>query len=291
MMDIKNLEISNTALKLRHFDKETKSKILMDVKWHLLSNNKQPYLSVNVRQVKHNGIVFNNWGDEQKAVIEEINKDFSFLLAAHLSTPDGSGMHQLANLQYHFKLTQDHFGQDIYTSEKHNDKMVKLWDVLENHSLFTFLFKDFGHSKDVYFKEYLNKTNDKYLHSNANISVEHWINQINLPERESLRNSKTYKEKLENSLISFFGGIDQYRKLEGDHKYKNLPNNNGVWTPQKLGGYYNIPLENVMVVLSTIMQEEKQALIKAYSDQVTAKNKIKLEELTNKYKIPLVITK
>ena len=51
-MNTLNLVQANKAVKLRYFDKTTKSKILMDVKWHLLGGNKLPYLSVDVKQVK-----------------------------------------------------------------------------------------------------------------------------------------------------------------------------------------------------------------------------------------------
>lgn len=281
---ITNLAQSTKPLKLRHFCKETKSKILLDVCWSQLKGNKQPYLSVNSRQVKKDNIVISY--NEQKEVIKEINKDFYFLLCAHLSNTDGSRMHQHANMQYHFKLAQDQFGKEIYTSEKHNKKASNLLYSLQNHELFSFLFKDFGYSKDIYFSGYLDRNSDKYLYSNSVRSIKHWTEQIEVPYNRF--NIKKYKQKLESLLTDFFEGIDNHRRLTSSYKYKNLPSNRELWTPKKLSEYYNLTLVEVMMVLAETDQDNKQALIKLYSDSIKEKNLIILKELTEKYKIPVV---
>lgn len=124
-MNISDLTKSSKAIKLRYFDKETKSKILMDVKWHLLGGNKLPYLSVDVRQVKLNGEIVNGW-QEQKQAIAKLNQDYSSLINSHLCNTDGNGMPQASNMLYYFKQAKDTFGQDVYTSEKHQEKLKEL---------------------------------------------------------------------------------------------------------------------------------------------------------------------
>lgn len=282
-MKISDLNQASKAVKLRFFDKETKSKILMDVKWQLLGGNKLPYLSVDVRQVKLNSEIVNGW-QEQKQAIAKLNQDYSNLIKSHLCNTDGNGMHQASNMLYHFKQAKNTFGQDVYTSEKHQAKLKELWQSLENHKLYEWLFIDFGNSKDHYFKEYLDKNSDLYQYSNAAKSVKHWLNQIKI----TCFNAKKKKEQLTSLLTSYFETRDQYRKLEQDYKYKNLPSNSEVWTPQRLADRYNLPLEEVFTILAT---PDMQPLVQVYSDKIKDNNYIKLKELTEKYKIPLVISK
>lgn len=282
-MNISDLTKENKAVKLRYFDKETKSKILMDVKWHLLGGNKLPYLSVDVRQVKLNGEIVNGW-QEQKQAIAKLNQDYSNLINSHLCNTDGNGMHQASNMLYHFKQAKNTFGQDVYTSEKHQEKLKKLWQSLENHKLYEWLFIDFGNSKDHYFKEYLNKNSDHYNYSNADRSIKHWLDQIKI----TCFDAKKKREQLSSLLTSYFETIDEYRSLEQDYKYKNLPNNSDVWTPQRLADTYNLTLEEVFTILST---PDMEPLVQVYSEKIKESNYKKLKELTEKYKIPLVISK
>ena len=67
-MSINNLVQSDKFVKIRKFYKETNSKILIDVKWLLLGDNKSPYLSTDIRQVKINGIIVNGWQEQKEAI-------------------------------------------------------------------------------------------------------------------------------------------------------------------------------------------------------------------------------
>lgn len=56
-MNIADLQQSNEALRIRKFNRKPNNKVLLDVQWHLLGNNKHPYLSVQVQQIVLNGQV------------------------------------------------------------------------------------------------------------------------------------------------------------------------------------------------------------------------------------------
>jgi hypothetical protein len=107
-MNTSNLITANKATRLRWSDRATKSKILMDVKWLWLKGNKQPYLSVDVQQVKKDGVSVDGW-KEQKEAIKVLNSEFYTLISTHLVSLDsGEGFHQTANSKHHLDLTRKH---------------------------------------------------------------------------------------------------------------------------------------------------------------------------------------
>ena len=291
-MKTSDLYTASKAIKLRHFDKDTNSKILLDVKWLQLKGNKHPYLSVDVRRVKSNGVSIEGYSKERIAIMKGLNLDFAFLAESGCCNLDGSGMHQVSNVHYHFKLAKDSFGKYVYTSEDHQQKLSTLKDNLDGHPIFKTLFKELGHSKDKYLKEYLNTNGDLYQYFNSDRAFNHWNPQFkkNFNGGGMLnRWGKSFKSgepTPENHLKNFFDTLQELKKLREDFKYKTLPSVKDVWTPDRLAKVHNIPLEQVFYILSNV---DMEPLIKPYSDMITATRYAKLKELTIKYKIPLVI--
>ena len=103
--------------KIKFVDKESNSKVLLSVYWSQLKDNKQPYLSVTIHQVKLNGSLVHNWQD-QKDAIKQINLELFNIVNLHLSNKDGSrGV--LENANYYYSLTRNQLTNPIkYTSEQ-----------------------------------------------------------------------------------------------------------------------------------------------------------------------------
>lgn len=290
---ITNLTQKAKPLKLRHFCKETKSKILLDVCWSQLKGNKQPYLSVNIRQVKKDGVIVNGW-QEQKQAISELNNKLSFIVNSGSCGLDGSGMHQQANMQYHFKLAQDQFGKDIYTQEKHNKTLSGLWQDIENHSIFNTLFKKLGTTLNKYLKEYHDKKSERYEYFNSDRAFKHWDHQIKGRYNIGMLNSwakplnKTNGMTPQDQLKNYFDGIQQYKDLEREYRYKTLPRKDELWNAGKLAITYNLDIQQVYEILASLNTKD---LVSVISEEITRKNYIKLKELQKEYNIPLVISK
>lgn len=280
-MYIENLTQSSKAVKIRKFDKETNSKVLIDAKWHLLGGNKQPYLSIDIRQVKANGEIIHGWED-QKETIKNLDKELYSLVNLHLTNLDGAGMHQTVNMKYHFNLAKEQFGKDIYTQEKHNKIMSGLWEEITGHELFNNLFVTHGESLHSYLKEYQNKNSAYYQYKDFDKSKSHWIKQI----EKSIGVFKA--EKLKPFIIDYFNKLEQYKNKQNEYKYKTLLSECGVYTHEKLADIYNLGKLEVLEILASVDSDELLDLI---SLEITANNLIVLEELTNKYEIPLVISK
>ena len=118
-MNIQDLKESNKAERILWTDIKSKSKILMDVKWHWLKGNKQPYLSVGIKQVRENGSNLIGDYSEQTAAIKRLNGDLYTLVGARLSNLDsGLFCHDLANAEYRYKLTRQHLFNKPRTTEE-----------------------------------------------------------------------------------------------------------------------------------------------------------------------------
>lgn len=280
-MSINNLVQSDKSVKIRKFYKETNSKILIDVKWLLLGDNKSPYLSTDIRQVKINGIIVNGW-QEQKEAIKILDPELYSLVNCGTCKTDGSGMHQAANMQYHFNLAREQLGKEIYTQEKHNEKLNILWQGIKDHNVFNVLFKARGASLHERLKEYQDKQGDFYKYKDFTKSYDHWVVQIG-------KNTTHYEIKsISKELKSYFEQLEQYRKLEKEYKYTTLKSNSDLWTSERLADYYNL---DRLIVLEILCNKDSDQMIKSLSDNITNSNLNFLQEMTNKYQIPLVISK
>ena len=148
-------------------------------------------------------------------------------------------MHQTSNMQYYFRQAKDQFGKDIYTQEKHNSLMGDRWDQIKDHTLFTKLSKLCGYHLASWIKKYLNKNDDLYIYKDFNKSFDHWLDQIS----KSVGVFKT--EAIKPLLKDFFNKLDEFRSLEKQHKFKRLPSDRDIWTPERLSNTYDLEYDQV----------------------------------------------
>ena len=286
-----NIQINHKADKpkrIKWVDSKTRSKILVDVKWHQLGSNKYPYLSVDIKQVLNSGVPVYNW-KEQKETIKKLNIDLFNLVNNHLiNTPCKSD-----NVEYHFSLAQKQFGKDIYTREDHNQKLKNMWDKLNSHQIFDFLSSQIGSSICVSLRKHLDKYGDLYRYKDYKNSYSHWLKQI-----ESMLGTYTiYKFKRPykrgslsgfDLLKNFFDSLEDHRTLERKYQYSTLPSKCDLWDAERLSNEYGLDLNDVYVTLS-------KSDMKPHLEDLTKKiqeNKLKLlQKLTDQYKIPLVTNK
>lgn len=267
--------MDNKPARLRVFDKDTKSKAIIDVYWSHLKGNKQPYLSTSIVDVKVNNKTVHGW-DKQKTAILSLSKDMYTLLKLHLCNLDGTGDN---NISYHFSQCKKYFGQTVYTQEQYNKDCSVLKDAIKNHKIFKRLEKPcFRPTIKI-----LNK-----LASAGVYDLPFYLNKydalfIMQPMRHIVSNSEY---RIVQSLVEdYLGVIKKYSTLTVKYQYKSLPSEKEVITPAGLATMYDMGILEVYEILATPFTEQK---LKPIIDKVTQDRKKELVRLTVKYNIPTI---
>lgn len=265
---------SNKAKRIRWSDIKTQSKIILDIKWHQLGGNKYPYLSVDIKQVKKNGEIVHCW-QKQKQTIRVLNKDLFTLVDNHLKNItcfDG-------NVGYVFKKALKYFGKTTYTQEDHTERLNQIYDQLLDHKILKLVKWDI----EKYLKEYLNQNSDLYKYKNFDDSFDHWENQIARYE-----NPYTYTKRIKPALRDYFDLLKGHRKLKEQYKYRTLPSRSEIITYKDVAIRYNVSECKVLKILASGCKSKE---LEAIEKEIQINIEKDLQELTEKYNIPLVTTK
>ena len=176
----------------------------------------------------------------------------------------------------------------------HQTRLIVLWASIEQHSIFKTLAKQLGEGINIQLKEYIDKNEDRYNYINAERAFNHWNPQIQKRFNSGRVTNywvKPFDKKAisgESQLKDYFDKIEEYKTLSKKYEYKSLPTNDQVKTPQKLADQYGLTLDKVFVLLADPDMKDQLEII---SNEMAIKNKEILYKLTEKYNIPLVITK
>ena len=269
--------MSNTPVRLRHFNKTTKSKAIIDVYWSNLRGNKAPYLSVSIVDVIVNGERVHSW-DEQKRAISGISSELGFLVSKHLADKtNGHGIHNVANASHHLGLLIDCLGGGYTESDRRDDLRALAASVGE---LPESLVKHLGpNASEVELKlkklacdsMYIAATYNR-LNSRALYLIDHMVSGGFWSPRSIKRSWSTYFEK-------FMVAQKERLKLEkrpaiADRDY---------WTPVRFSEYYNIPLNDVK---GLVFSQDRDILLTDYLETQADADLIELNELTIKHSIP-----
>lgn len=285
-MNIADLQQSNEALRIRKFNREDNSKVLLDVRWHLLGNNKQPYLSVQVQQIIKDGVRARHWQDQKKA-LKKIDQDLFELINLHLSPLDGSDQ----NVGYFIDQCKEQFGKEVYTSQIYQQEKRQLEIELKDHVIFNYIAKIPPAYKE-YLKEYMDQNNDRFKYLNKDRSIAHWKDQLNniILKSYGVFKQKEQHKKVNTAIEDFFNKVEELKQLIDKYKYKSLPSKNDLWSVERLAKYLNITICNCYQLIGQTGNQytlSKQEI----SERLKNINKNKLLRLTEKYNIPLVVTK
>lgn len=253
---------------LKHSDIKNRNKILMTVIWSHLKGNKDPYLSVNIKQVIHNGKRINDYQD-QKQVIKQINNDFSFLLDCHLCNLDDYSMHMIANGIYFFELTKKHTLEKPFTFEDNQEKINQCYDHIK--VTFDQLFKMINLGLADY--------NEFFKRLNKNGIVNNFLKHC-----ENNRKS-IYFKSFNQTFDLLKKHIDQWKKAKNKMKYTTLPRRSDLWTIERFSEYSSLPVDQVK---DLFFQQDYKQILTNHFEETAKNNKIELDRLTEQYNIEIV---
>lgn len=268
--------------KIKYSDIKQRNKILMTVVWSHLKGNKKPYLSVDIKQVIHNGDRVHDW-DAQKKAIKVINNDLGFLVDSHLCSPDGYGMHMVSNTIYFFEQTKKHTLQPPTSKETlqrqledQRNKVINLW-----HKYLDTIKMNFD-----------NSWNDGFLNLLANdfANVNKFIDQLNkLHLGFTFASIKHNGEKVNlhkiPALLKTF--VEYYRQVKKqiNKELLNAVNESDIWTIDRFSVYSGIHTDQVKELF---FDPNYKDTLKSISEIKAEKAQKRLDTLTKQYNIETV---
>lgn len=265
-------------MKIKHFDKDTKSKILMSVVWRHLKGNKLPYLSVDIHQVILNGKRINYDYNKKLSAMKLINSELYQLAKCSGCNTLGAGIHELANAKYFLKQVKQQLSDPItYTSEQRQADLSNMLKQLKDHELFKFI-SPINHK---YFLEYLDQNSDRFKYFNANNSISHWNNQLS---KICCSGVSARDPRLPKAITDYFNLLTTYRDLTNSYKYKSLPSNSDIWTCEKFADKYSLQLSKIYEMICTDNTDLLDQMIKENQENT----RIFLDKMTENYKIETV---
>lgn len=274
-------------LRLRYFDKDTKSKAIIDVKWSHLSGNTHPYLSVDIVDVKKDGVRLHDYNEKKKA-IKRLNPDMGLLLDNHLVNKGlGVETHHYADAHYFYASTKKYFIAEItgqvFTKEMQTQqiadikaKVLKGLDKILYKGVFR---KDLTVCATV--REYYSRVEkdlECYLYTRES-RLDHMRQQV-----ERLTNSF----ERHKALKAYDSWVVEYRKAKGELESldkRQVMQPNDIWTIEKFANKYGLTEEKVKEIICKDLTQQQLADILSPIDTA---NTEKLMSLSDKLNIPTI---
>lgn len=250
--------------KLKYSDLKSRSKIILNVNWEKLSANDLPYLSVSIEQVRLNGEVVGNWQD-QKAAIKLIDPEFSELVKFHLYDPNGYGIHFITNNIYHFEQLRN----DVFNLSVSKESYIELQDQLVNNFMVNFKTIKTLNLKEVFL------THIKKPLYNNNLNFIKWF--------KSAYHVSHFEKRVINGLSNLAFFKKDYHLLSD--KIKGAKSRSEVWTIEK---YVNMSGIDQDMVRELLLDQDYKIKLKKLLTAQAFLNKLRLEQLTNKYSIKTI---
>jgi len=249
--------------KLKFSDIKSKSKILLDVYWSKLSSNDLPYLSVSIEQVRLNGENVGNWQD-QKAAIKLIDPEFSEIVNFHLYDPNGYGMNFIANNLYYFEQLR----ADVFNLKISKESYTELQDQLVDNFMLNFktIHNNFVNKNILYYIKRRHYNNSDFI-----VWFKKTYNVWPCDKRiiKALNNLEAFKTK--------------YHLLSD--RIKGAKSRSDIWSIEK---YCNLSGIDQDIVKELLLDADYNNKLKILLTSQTVLNRVRLEELTNKFNLTTI---
>lgn len=268
---------SNKALRLRVFDRATKSKVIVDVQWYWVGSNKAPHITTDLIQVKKDGVILDHTlsHSERTKIACEIAPEFAPFLNSHLVNWNSNGSD--ANGIYYAKQTIKHCVEHEGTKEEltaHRDQVwADLWGCKFGQQL----------TKVINLQDTIKKSFDcmfgvHNLDNTKSQIIKNWEKWTRDPSwTKKPQNIKTWITKLESAHNRY----RHFNKLASDATPAA-----DVWTVQRLSSYTGIDVNELAFLLLGDFDTLESRLRDEGLVQIE-----QLKRLSIKLQIPLVITK
>lgn len=265
-------------LRLRHFEKATNSKVIMDVYWSQLKGNSHPYLSVDLVDLVIDG-ERQHTGRSQDSIelMKTINtpEHMIFILENHLvSQKEFTTFHFVANLDYHIgEMIRDTFMEKNNITLEIIDRYIAANKENCISQILAINEKGFG----SFYPEHIDKhippliTTDKFAINSKIIRI------LNMLKRMGVCSGNISDNRIDKMHEIIIKHNQKYHELMKQRsKAKGYDE---LWTPEKVSECYNISLETVKELAFTEPME-RRTKIELLSNTIGNELKNKFDKLS-----------